>query len=358
MEPKSTVLIVDDENFFIDLLVELLEDDYSLHIAKDGISALTIIESGMHPDLILLDVMMMGMNGYEVCERLHNNPETRDIPVIFLTIRREVQDEIRGFSLGAVDYITKPISPPVLRARVATHLRLKNLTDQLARQKLELQIKVHERTRDLEHAMDMAVFCLSSMAINRSHGSHNQMIRIQEMVMLLGEGLRGIGAFPETLSSGWLQRLRKVAPLYDLGKFDIPDEILAKPSSLSEQEWELMRMHPGSGGLTLDQAERALGHSDFLQMARDVVLNHHERWDGQGYPNGLAQEQIPLAGRMVALIDVYDTMLHKQSYKKALPHQQAVDYILENAGRHFDPLLVRVFDKRQDEFFKIAERYP
>jgi len=358
VEPKNTILIVDDESFFIELLSDLLENDYSLQIARDGISALTILESGMHPDLILLDVMMIGMDGYAVCERLHNNPDTAHIPIIFLTVKREVKDEIRGFELGAVDYITKPISPPILRARVATQIRLKNLKDALEKQKQALEQKVKERTQDMEKAMGTAVYCLSSMAMNRSYGSSSQAVRIQSMVQILCDGLRAVGAYTDTVSIAWIERLVQVAPLYDLGKFDIPDSILDNPGRLDDQDWELMQLHTSSGELALDEAEQAIGSSAFLRIAREAVKSHHEKWDGSGYPDGLQGEAIPLAGRILALVDVYDTMLHKQSYKNAIPHEQAADYIKQQSGKHFDPLLVQVFERVKSEFLQIAQKNP
>lgn len=355
---KPKVLVVDDEKFYIDLLVELLSDDYRVVVAKAGEQALRLADTDPRPDLILLDVLMPAMDGYEVCRRLKRDSATRDIPVIFLTVKSEVADELRGFELGAADYIAKPISPPIVRARVGHHLNLARTRQDLAEQNQMLERIVAERTREVVHTQDVAIYCMATLAETRDNETGNHILRTKSYVGLLADGLQDHPRYRDWLGDDQVRaRIRKSAPLHDIGKVGIPDRILTKPGPLDDAEWAVMRRHAEYGHTAIKKAEATLGNSDFLNVAADIALTHHERWDGSGYPNGLAGEQIPIPGRLMALADVYDALVNKRVYKPAFSHQNALKLIAEGRETHFDPAMVDVFFELADQFHAIALRY-
>lgn len=355
---KPKILIVDDEKFYIDVLVELLNGDYKAVVAKRGEQALRLAAGETPPDLILLDVLMPDLDGYEVCGQLKQIPETREIPVIFLTVKSEVDDELRGFELGAADYIAKPISPPIVRARVETHLNLARARAELKRQNQVLETTVAERTREILHTQDVAIYCMATLAETRDNETGNHILRTKHYIALLAEGLKDHPRYRDFLGdeSARLQ-ICKCAPLHDIGKVGIPDRILTKPGPLSEEEWEVMKLHPEYGSQAISRAEEALGNSEFLAMAREIVLTHHEKWDGSGYPKGLKGNEIPVSGRLMALADVYDALINERVYKEAMPHERAVKIIVDSSGTHFDPDLVAEFLAHNEDFFAIAKRY-
>ncbi len=354
---KPKILIVDDEKFYIDVLVDLLKDDYKTVVAKDGEQALRRAASDPPPDLILLDIMMEGMDGYEVCRRLKENPAVSEVPVIFLTVKSEVADELRGFELGATDYISKPMSPPIVRARVATHLELARARRELERQNVILEERVQERTAELERAKDVAIFCMASLAEARDNETGRHLLRTQNYVRVLAEKLQDHPRFEHFLNPRNIRLLYKTAPLHDIGKVGVPDRILLKPAKLDDDEWELMKKHTDYGHDALLRAEDELGTTDFLELARSMVLSHHEKWDGSGYPKGLKGDEIPIAGRLMALADVYDALISRRVYKEPYSHDDAVDMIRDGSGKHFDPDIVDAFVALQTQFKEIAATY-
>lgn len=354
---KAKILIVDDEKFYIDVLVNLLRKDYKTVVAKDGEQALRRAACDTPPDLILLDVMMPDMSGYEVCKRLKAEPLTQDIPVIFLTVKSEVADEIKGFQLGAVDYIAKPISPPVVLARVHTHLSLNQARKQLANQNHLLEERVKERTQELSHTKDVALYCMASLAETRDSETGKHILRTQNYVKILAEDLASHPRFVAYLDAQTIELLFKTSPLHDIGKVGVADRILLKAGKLEPEEWEAMKKHAEYGHNALLRAEQELGTTDFLQMAREIAHTHHERWDGTGYPRGLQGDAIPISGRLMALADVYDALINKRVYKDALPHEKAVEIIVSGAGTHFDPDVVASFQALQEEFLRIAQEF-
>jgi len=356
-EDKAKILIVDDEKFYIDVLVNLLRNDYKTVVAKDGEQALRRAICDTPPEIILLDIMMPDMSGYEVCKRLKADPATKDIPIIFLTVKSEVADEIKGFELGAIDYIAKPISPPVLLARVNTHLHLTRARKQLANQNHVLEEKVRQRTAELSRTKDVALYCMASLAETRDSETGKHILRTQNYVKTLAEQLKAHPRFVNYLDEHTIEMLYKTSPLHDIGKVGVPDRILLKPSKLDPDEWEEMKKHAEYGHNALLRAEQELGTTDFLQMAREIAYTHHERWDGTGYPRGLQGDEIPIAGRLMALADVYDALINKRVYKDPFPHEQAVTVILEGAGTHFDPDIVASFKELQEEFLRIAVEF-
>ncbi len=356
-DDRAKILVVDDEKFYIDVVVELLNGDYKVVVAMDGEQALRRAETDPLPDLILLDIMMPDMSGYDVCKRLKENPLTRDIPVIFLTVKSEVADEVKGFELGAVDYILKPVSPPIVLARVATHLALNRARRQLADQNHLLEEKVEERTAELNRTKDVAIYCMASLAETRDAETGKHILRTQNYVKILAEGLKDHPRFAAYLNDAIIEMLYKTSPLHDIGKVGVPDHILLKPGKLTADEWEEMKKHTTYGHDALLRAEEELGTTDFVQMAREIALSHHERWDGTGYPYALKGDDIPVSGRLMAVADVYDALISRRVYKKPYPHEEAVQTILEGAGNHFDPDIVAEFTRQQQAFVHIATQY-
>jgi putative two-component system response regulator len=301
---------------------------------------------------------MPDMDGYEVCRLLKDNPRTRNIPVIFLTVKSEVSDEVRGFELGAVDYIAKPMSPPIVRARVRSQLELHRAQQQLARYSESLEQRVRERTEELNQTKDVAIFCMATLAETRDFETGRHILRTQNYIKKLAECLKNHPRFANYLkSNGTIDMLFKTSPLHDIGKVGVPDRILLKPGKLDPDEWELMKMHAQYGHDALLRAEQEMGSTDFLQMAREIAFTHHEHWDGRGYPQGLQGDDIPISGRLMAIADVYDALISKRVYKEAFSHEKAVEIVSQSAGTHLDPDIVEAFLGLQDEFQKIARHF-
>ncbi|AUH51077.1 two-component system response regulator [Chromobacterium sp. ATCC 53434] len=355
---KQVILIVDDTPESLTQLYALLKDRYRTLIANGGERALQIAAGEALPDLVLLDVMMPGIGGLEVCRRLRDDPRTAGIPVIFLTAMGEHEDEQAGFDAGAVDYIIKPISPPILQARVRTHLRLKAAADFLEDKALFLQREVERRTREVQVIQDVTIMMLASLAETRDHETGNHLRRTQNYVRALAVELRQHPAYREQLDDETIALLYKSAPLHDIGKVGIPDHILLKPGPLTPQEFDIMKTHTLLGRDTIAAAERMLdAPSNFLRLAREIAHCHQEKWDGSGYPAGLAGEAIPLSARLMAVADVYDALISRRVYKPPLPHEAAVEMIRVGSGSHFDPEIVTVFLRLADDFHAIALRY-
>jgi len=355
---KATVLVVDDTPDNLALMSALLKERYKVKVANDGPRALRIAAGERPPDLILLDIMMPGMDGYEVCRRLKAAPATREIPVIFLTARAGTEDEESGFALGAVDYITKPISPPIVLARVETQLRLKASADFLRDQNAFLEQEVACRTREVQAIQDVTILAMASLAETRDNETGKHIRRTQLYVRTLAERLRTHPRFAAYLTPEQIDVLFKSAPLHDIGKVGIPDHILLKPGRLEPDELTLMKTHTTLGRDAIEHAEAQLGMPlDYLACAKEIAYCHQEKWDGTGYPQGLAGDAIPISARLMALADVYDALICRRVYKKAMSHEDAVGIIVAGRGTHFDPDVVDAFLGVVDEFRSIARLY-
>ena len=356
---RPRILVVDDEPINVKVLVDLLRSDYALVVAKDGPQALSRCDGDLLPDLILLDVMMPGMDGLEVCRRLKANPRTQDIPVIFISAMGQAHDETSGFEAGASDYITKPISLPVVQARVRTQLALKHARSALQDHNLKLEERIRARTRELEQTQDITIRALASLAETRDNETGNHIKRTQYYVRALAEHLRHHPDFSAELDDTAIDLLFKSAPLHDIGKVGIPDAILLKPGRLDTEEMEVMKRHAelGQQALTAALEEQAGSPSDFLRYAVEISHYHHEKWDGSGYPHGLSGRDIPLSARLMAVADVYDALISRRVYKPPFPHEKAVAMIREGSGTHFDPTIIDAFLTLQEQFREIAQRY-
>lgn len=355
---QATLLVVDDTPDNLLLMSGLLKDLYRVKIAANGAKALQIATGESPPDLILLDIMMPGMDGFEVCRRLKANPRSQHIPVLFLTAKSAVADEEQGFALGAVDFISKPISPPVVLARVKAQLALKNQVDFLRDNNVFLQQEVAKRTREIQAIQDVTILAMASLAETRDADTGNHIRRTQHYVKVLAEQLSQLPQFQQVLTSEVIELLFKSAPLHDIGKVGIPDRILLKPGPFEGNEFDIMKTHTTLGWNAIEYAEKALGTPvAFLHLAKEIALYHQEKWDGSGYPHGLAGEAIPLSARLMALADVYDALISRRVYKEGMPHQQARQIIIAGAGQHFDPVLVAAFQAVEQQFIQIAERF-
>jgi len=355
---RATLLVVDDTPQNLSLMSGLLRDDYRVLVANGGERALALAQGDPAPDLILLDIMMPGMDGYTVCSRLKESPATRDIPVIFLTARSEVDDEQHGFDVGAVDYITKPISPPIVLARVRTQLLLKRARDMLADQNAWLESEVQRRMRELAALQDATIMAMASLAETRDNETGNHIRRTQHYLRVLAMKVSEHPRFAELRDPTIVELLYKSAPLHDIGKVGIPDHILLKPGRLSADEFEIMKTHTTLGRDAILAAETLLDTpNNFLRHAREIAFGHQEKWDGSGYPQGLSGDDIPMSARLMALADVYDALISRRVYKPAFDHATALKIIVEGRGTHFDPDLVDAFLHVADEFEQIALRY-
>ena len=355
---KQSVLVVDDTPDNLSLMSKLLKDLYKVRVANSGEKALQIIRTETPPDLILLDIMMPGLSGYEVCQQLKADRATRDIPIVFLTAMTREEDEQRGLDLGGADYITKPISPPIVLARVKVQLENKAAADFLRDQNHFLEKEVAKRTEEIAAIQDVTIMAMTSMAETRDNETGNHIRRTQNYVKALATMLQNHPRFQHFLTPKNIDLLYKSAPLHDIGKVGIPDRILLKPGKLEPQEFEIMKTHTTLGRDAIEHAERELGTKvDFLQLAKEIAYSHQEKWDGSGYPLGLIGDAIPISARLMAVADVYDALISRRVYKEPMPHDKAVQIIVKGKGQHFDPDIVEAFLELQDEFQAIARRF-
>jgi len=357
---KSSILIVDDAPINIKLLVEVLKPIYELRIATSGKQALEQLKKSYNEiDLILLDVNMPEMSGIEVLEQVNEHPDWIDIPVIFVTALDQECDEAEGLQKGAVDYITKPISAPIVRARVKTQLTLCNARKELSHQNQILEEKVKERTEEISSTQAVIINALTCLALKRDKETGNHIIRTAEYVKILGTLLRSLPEYCDELDDEAIDSMFRTAPLHDVGKVGIPDHVLLKPGKLTDEEWVIMRQHPTIGGDALRDACDGIHKSSsrFLLYAQQIAYSHHEKWDGSGYPEKLSGSDIPLAARLMAVADVYDALMSKRCYKDAMSHEQTRSIMLEGKGTHFDPTMLQVFLDNEHLFLEIADKY-
>ena len=358
MNDKPALLIVDDDPDIVAVICTLLQTRYLTQGASDGAQALEFAFGAAPPDLVLLDIMMPGMSGYDVCRRLKADARTRDIPVIFLTALTEARHEQMGFDVGAVDYVTKPISPPILLARIRNHLALKAAADFLKDKNVYLEGEVARRTHEVRAVQDATIMALATLAETRDQETGNHIRRTQNYVRALARKLQPHPRFSAELSDAIIELLYKSAPLHDIGKVGIPDAILLKPGKLTPAEIAVMNTHAALGRDAIAAAERLIDTpSSFLRLAREIAHYHHEKWDGSGFPERLAGDAIPLAARLMALADVYDALISRRVYKPPMPHAKAVETIRAGRGSHFDPDIADAFLEIAGEFRAIAERY-
>ena len=335
---QKTIFVVDDSDTNLSTAEEALEDQYRVMTLPSALKMFALLEK-VTPDLILLDIEMPEMDGFEVLHRLKTNVVHADIPVIFLTSMTDVAIEVRGFQLGVIDFITKPFSAPVLLNRIKTHLDIDEL--------------IRERTAQLQQLQNAIVFGFADIIERRDHETGGHVERTAEYIEILAKAMIKRGVYTEEIRDMNLESLVSSARLHDVGKVTITDVILNKPGKLTAEEFEVMKSHSTEGERIIDHMASRTDNGDFLKNARLFAGNHHERWDGTGYPCGLKGTEIPLQGRIMAIVDVYDALVSERPYKKAFSEEEAISIIMANAGKHFDPVIANVFYELRDQLHAV-----
>jgi len=352
------ILIVDDTPANLELLSGMLKARRcKVRAALSGELALRAIRNDP-PDLILLDINMSEMDGYEVCRSLKQDEKLKDIPVIFLSALSEPMDKVKAFGAGGMDYVTKPFHFEEVYARVETHLRLRRLQLELEKHNLHLEELVKEKVAEISDSQLAAIVALTKLAESRDGNTGDHIERTRTFARVLAEKLRDNPRYAGSIDEGFIESIYHTAPLHDIGKVGILDSILLKPGKLTPEEMKIMKTHAIIGANTLQSARGKYPKSVFLNMGIAVARSHHEKWDGGGYPDGLAGEAIPLAARIMAVADVYDALRAKRPYKPAFSHEKSCGIILENAGRHFDPAVIDAFKAIESGLSGILERVP
>lgn len=341
---RKMILLVDDSAANVDVMCDILNQTYTLRIAIGGEDAIAIANQAEKPDLILLDVRMPGMDGFEVCRRLKQNPQTSHIPVIFVTGLSRAPDEEEGLKLGAVDYITKPVSPSLIRARIENHLALAALNRELESKVLQRTGQLETALRSVEASSLEAIHRLARAAEFRDADTGTHTIRMSEYAAAVARQM-GMDSQAE-------KAILHAAPLHDVGKIATPDGILLKPGKLDAREWQVMRRHTTDGGNILSASEDSL-----IGLAQVIACSHHEKWDGSGYPLGLSGDAIPLPGRITAIADVFDALQSERPYKEAFSLDETLYTIRKKRGTHFDPEVVDAFIAIEGQILMIREKH-
>ena len=357
-DTQASILVVDDTPANLSLLSALLSPRWRVRLAPSGAKALDLVRR-QAPDLIVLDVMMPELDGYEVCRRLKADPATRDIPVLFLTALSQPEDETRGFECGGADFIHKPFNPATVLSRVATQLEAKQWRDTLHQRNTWLQQELQSRLSEVEQLRDATLHVMISFAEFRDEDTGFHVRRTQEYVRTLARWLADQPGNPMGLDADRIEDIAKSAPLHDIGKVAIPDGILLKPGRLTPDEMTVMKTHAMQGWVMLRRAAERMGHQGdrFLRYGMEIARHHHERWDGAGYPDGLGGAAIPLSARLMAVADVYDALISRRPYKEPMDHADAVAYIVAGSGGHFDPTVVQALLANQDTLQRIARQW-
>jgi putative two-component system response regulator len=353
---RYRVFLVDDDMSQLGIGKNMLKDEFEVFAIPSGEKLFEVL-AHVEADIILLDIVMPGMDGYEVMAKLRANPAWAEIPVIFVTARSDEVSELRGLSLGAIDYVSKPFSSPLLIKRLQNHLRLSAHEKELRNYNDRLQYVVQEKTRQVVKLQNSILSAMAEMMEIRDSVTGSHIIRTQKYLEILVEQLKQDNIYQEEMAGWNLEFLFSSAPLHDLGKIAVSDAILNKPGKLSAGEYDEMKRHAEAGVNALQRLEETTEEHDFLEHARIIAGAHHEKWDGSGYPNGLAGRNIPLQGRLMAIADVYDALISRRPYKDALGSEDAERIICEGSGSHFDPVLVEAFKKAAGRFAEIARDY-
>jgi len=354
----TTILIVEDDPDSVTVIAELLAPFYNVRVANSGPRALELVQQTPQPDLILLDIMMPEMDGFAVTSHLKAEPRTKNIPIIFLTAMDSISDETKGLALGAVDYITKPIRPAIVLARVEAQLELKRARDLLRDQNTHLEAEISRRMAENEMIQDVTIRTLARLAEMRDSDTGQHILRTSLYVKNLALLLQKNSIYSHLLSDRDIVLLSKSAPLLDIGKVGIPDRILMKPDRLTDEEWVIMKTHSLIGAQSIEAAEKDINTQiDFLTYAKEIAHWHHEKWDGSGYPDSLSGQEIPLSARLMALADVFDALMFKRVYKAAFNSDAVRDIIIEGRGQHFDPVITDIFLENYALFVDIATKH-
>ena len=325
----KTIFVVDDSDTNLSMAEAVLEDQYRV-MTMPSASKMFALLGKIIPDLILLDIEMPDIDGFETLTRLKAETTWQDIPVMFLTGRNDAEVEARGFEMGAVDFVTKPFSAPVLLNRMKTHLDIDEI--------------IRERTAQLHRLQNSIISVLADMVENRDKGTGGHIERTSVYIKILIIEMKNRGVYAEEIMGWDVDKMISSARMHDLGKISITDIIVNKPGKLTDEEYEIMKSHSMEGERIIDEIISRTGEGEFLRNAKLFAGSHHERWDGKGYPRGLKGEKIPLQGRIMAIVDVYDALVSDRPYKKAFTNDEAVEIIMQNSGTHFDPKIAEIFN--------------
>jgi len=361
---KNTILVVHEEGLNLSLVARVLRPHYQIKICMDSAAAEEWVRNAP-PDLILLDVLLPGLGGYELCRRIKADALAHHIPVIFLSSQPDGQDEERGLQLGAVDFITLPVRSGILLSRVNAHMAEAKANEAVRLNNEYLEFEISRRARQLTAMQDVTILAMASLSETRDVDTGNHLRRTQNYVRLLAQHMQFKPGYADFLSDAMVNVLFRCAPLHDIGKVGIPDRILLKPGRYTAEEYDLMKRHPTLGRDALANAQRLAGNNaqmrsgpaDFIGVAKDLVYSHHEKWDGSGYPQGLAGREIPISARLMAIADVYDALISPRVYKQGMSHAEAEKIIVQGRGTFFDPELVDAFVQLGDAFQRVALRY-
>lgn len=352
---SASIMIVDDTPANIKLLNDLLRScGYHVLAFPCGEMAFKAAQKNP-PDLFLLDINMPEINGYELCKKLKSDPGLSDIPVIFLSALSEPLDKVTAFGVGAVDYINKPFQFEEVLARVQTHLKIRRLQIELEKHNHHLEDLVREQVKEIESSQMATIFALAKLAESRDDETGQHLERVQLLSRCLTESLSIVPELEHTIKESYSHDIFNACSLHDIGKVGIPDNILLKPGKLSPEEFEVMKTHTLIGALNLKSVYDKYPCNKVVKMGIAIARSHHERWDGTGYPDGLAGENIPLEARIMSVVDVYDALRSERCYKQAIPHQETLSIMLKAAGTQFDPEIIKVFAKVEGEFERIFD---
>ncbi|TYB33830.1 MAG: two-component system response regulator [Flexistipes sinusarabici] len=352
---KTSIMLVDDTPENLKYLEDILQKEgYNTSAFPSGAMALRAADR-TPPDLILLDIMMPEMDGFEVCHKLKEDEKLKEIPVIFISALDDTTNKVRAFSEGGVDYVTKPFQQEEVLSRIKTHLNLRRSQQELQKYSLHLEELVDEKVKEISESQVATIHALSSLAEHRDDDTGQHIRRTQHFCKLLAEQLRKNPKYSERVTDSFIYNIYCAAPLHDIGKVGIADNILLKPGKLTDDEFEIMKGHVMIGVRTLESVQKDYPNNEFINMGVRLTKSHHEKWDGSGYPDGLSGEDIPLCGRIMAVVDVYDALRSKRPYKEPFPHEKAVEIIQKDTGTHFDPDVAEAFMMLEKEFARIRD---
>lgn len=353
---QYSILVVDDTAANLNVLTDMLtESGYKVRPVPSGKLAISVAKR-TSPDLILLDITMPGLNGYEVCEILKNDEDLKEIPIIFISALSDTSDKVKAFNVGGVDYINKPFQVEEVQARVKTHLELYSLKRKLVKQNLSLENQVQLKIEEISNSQMAIIFAMAKLSQSRDDDTGKHIDRVQIFCKILAEKLSENVKYKDIISNEYIENIYEASPLHDIGKVGIADSILLKPGKLTEEEFEIMKKHSAIGAHTLLEVRSKYPEISFISMGMAISRYHHEKWDGSGYPDGLAGEDIPLCARIMAIADVYDALKSKRCYKNEKSHEESCQIIIDGRGKHFDPTVVDAFCQVRDLYLTNWQR--
>lgn len=353
---SKQIMVVDDEPVNLRLMDELLSRrGYSVRLFRGGRLALAAARQDP-PDLILLDVTMPEMDGFDFCRRLRTDTALSAIPVIFLSALDQSENKLAAFESGGFDYVTKPFEAEEMQARIETHLRLHELRIRVTEQNGKLEEVVKEQSREIASAQMATIFALAKLADSRDNETGEHLERVQILCGLLAADLGVASVYSHHITDNFVRNIFHASPLHDIGKVSIPDAILRKPGPLTPEEFTIMQGHTKRGAETLQLVLDRYPANGFIRMGIDIARSHHEKWNGDGYPDGLRGDEIPLSARIMAVADCYDALRSRRRYKRGSSHESCRDFIMRGSGHQFDPEIVRAFCNVQESFRRVSEK--